>query len=139
MTGMTLDGLYELAENENIDIDTMRLPNIKTISAHCENNYYIGIDLKELHTTADERVCLAHELGHCMTGCFYNIDSPLRYKGWHEHRANKWAVHRLVPLQELKKELSGAWNAPHEIAEHFSVTADFIHLAIYIYYCEGKL
>ncbi len=94
---------------------------------------YIGMDPFRIETTAQERVHLAHELGHCETGSFYNIYSSLNIREKQEKRADRWAVNRLVPEEEFINALGRGIVEVWDLAEHFDVTEDFIRKAAEIY------
>ncbi len=106
-----------------------------TVSGEC----YVGIDPMQLETQAEERVHLAHELGHCITGSFYNMYSGSDIRKRHEIRADRCAAALLVPVEELKsqfrKGITEIWN----LAEYFDVTEDFIRKAIENYFDMGLL
>ena len=75
---------------------------------------------------------LAHELGHCETDAFYTSSTPLETVGRCEHRAEKWAIKKLVPKDELKKQIM-EHREPWEIAEHFCVSERFLRAALEYY------
>lgn len=89
-----------------------------------------------LESVSEEKVKLAHELGHCETGAFYNRYSPFDLREKHERTANRWAVKKLVPKSELVTLLKKGYER-WELAEHFEVTEDFINLAIRMYFEYG--
>jgi len=132
---LTLCELYEIAEQENIDIDSFSMQ--ANISLSIPNA--IGIDYDKIMTTAEEITCLSHELGHCLTYSFYNVFSHCDIRSRHEYRADRWAVHKVLPydciISAIKNGCSNTW----ELSEHFDVTEDFIRRAIYIYECEGHI
>ena len=128
---MKTEKLYRIAEENNIKLDYFSLPDNKSVCVKMGDKQFIGID-GEL-TLADERVCLAHELGHCQTEAFYNIYSPLDIRQKHENRADKWAVACLIPKQELLSAIKKGHREPSELAEHFCVTEEFIKKAIAIH------
>lgn len=132
---MNNDDLYEIAESANIRIDRAFLPKNKSLSVRIGNENYIGID-RDLNG-AVERTCLAHELGHCETCSFYDINAPLNLRCKQEYHANKWAVLRCVPLPELI-ELIRLKYQRHEIAEYFGVTEQLIQIAC-TYYFDYKI
>ena len=68
-----------------------------------DRRYYIAIDLNAAASSADLNVKAAHELGHCRTGSFYDIHSPYDVRAKHEYRADKWAVHELIPLTSTRR------------------------------------
>lgn len=126
--------LYELAAKKKITIERLKLPNNKSLSARIGNRDFIGIDESAIENSAEERTHLAHEIGHCETGAFYEIYSPLDLREKHEHKATKWAVLHCVPKSEFVQLLKKGY-AIDEIAEYFCVTEDMIKTA-YTYYFE---
>lgn len=133
----SLYDLYSIAEADSIKVDCFRLNLCQSVSIQDESgNCYIGIDPMQLTSTADEKVRLAHELGHCETGSFYCKNTLLDIKEKHEQKANRWAVKKLVPKADLTFLLKGGLER-WEIAEHFNVTEQFINLAIQMYYEYG--
>ncbi len=100
---------------------------------------FIGIDPFEIETTAEERVHLAHEIGHCETLSFYNIYSSLDIREKHEEKADRWAVSRLIPACELAAAIKCGYCETWSLAEFFDVTEDFIRKAIRIYKVKGMI
>ena len=110
------------------------MPQTHSVSAmSCTGVCYIGMDPFQIETSAQERVHLAHELGHCKTGSFYNVYSSLDIREKQEKKADRWAVMQLIPATELKKALLSGVTEVWELAEYFDVTEDFIRKAIEIY------
>ena len=130
----TLLSLYEIAENDNIDIYCFELPTNESMSLMDDHGHcFIGIDPTLIKSTADEKVKLAHELGHCATGAFYNRYSSLDIRGKHERRADKWAIHRLIPREQFSEALDCRITEVWELAEYFNVTEDYIRKAAELY------
>ena len=126
--------LFRLAEDKMIVIEYGNFEKNKSLSVLIGNREFIGIDESVSEDSAEERVHLAHELGHCATGAFYKMYSPLAIRGQYEHKAMKWAILHCVPKDELIELLRKGYQVD-EIAEHFGVTEDMIHTA-YTYYFE---
>ena len=76
---------------------------------------------------------LAHELGHCVTGSFYNRYSEFDVIAKHERRADKWAIKKLIPEDELNDAFEHGIVEPWDLAEYFNVTEDFIIKAVEFY------
>ena len=133
---METEKLYKLVEELDIKLDFFPLPLNKSMAVNLDNRYYIALDPTLAFTPSQERVCLAHELGHCNTGSFYNVYSPFDLRTKHELRADKWAIEKLIPLSELKKAIKRGCTDTTALAEHFSVTEDFIDKALK-YYAEN--
>lgn len=131
--------LYNFAEEKGIGVYCFDLPDTKSASVLSLNgNYYIGMDPFAIETEAEERVHLAHEIGHCEKGAFYNPYSELDIRARHELRADRWAIKKLVPIDELQSALKSGITEKWELAEHFNVTEKFICKAI-DFYAENNL
>lgn len=128
---METDRLYGLAKNSGVRIDRLRVSENKSISVKYGEKYFVCID-KNL-SEKDEKVCLAHELGHCATSSFYNIYSPFDIREKHEKRADKWAINKLVPKTVFKKALKEGYDNIYSLAEYFGVTTDFMQKAVDLY------
>ena len=128
-----LKKLYDIAERNGIDIDYFHMKSVSSMSIHNA----IAIDETKMQSEADENVHLAHELGHCTTGSFYNINSKYDIKEKHEYTADKWAIKTLIPFNQLLSAIEQGINETWSLAEHFSVTESFIKKTLNLY--EEKL
>ncbi len=129
-----LNELYNLAEEQDIGVISFDLPETQSLSVmDIEGNCYIGIDPFALESYSDEAVHLAHELGHCITGSFYNRYSKVDIRERHEYRANKWAIKKLIPKDELVYAFEHGIIEPWDLADYFNVTEDFIKKAVKLY------
>lgn len=95
--------------------------------------YGIFLDTEKLSTNAEESVAVAHEAGHIMTGSTHQLSSPYDLIAQHENRANKWAIRKLVPEEELDYAVRLGYREKWELAEFFNVTEEFMELAISYY------
>lgn len=128
---MKTNDLYNLAENSGIQIDRFDLKTNRSISASYKNKLFVGLD-NEI-SGAEERVCLAHEIGHCQTMSFYNINSPLDVRGKHERRANEWAIKAMVPYTAYLHAIKKGCTEIYLLADYFNVTEDFMRKAVEYY------
>lgn len=128
-----LNELYDLAQNENIDVYCLDLSATKSLSVCRNGKTAIAIDPFTLIDSSEEAVLLAHELGHCVTGSFYNRYSEFDVIAKHEHRADKWAIKKLIPEDELNDAFEHGIVEPWDLAEYFNVTEDFIKKAVEYY------
>ncbi len=134
-----LEELYRLAEARRIPVYCFPLPCCKALSVmDAEGDCQIGIDPMQLASEADEAVKLAHELGHCETGSFYNRYTPLDVRGKHEKQAWDWAVQRLLPWEQLEAAMAAGHTEPYDLAEHFGLPEDFVRRALDYYALGGE-
>ena len=135
----TLQEIYHIADQENIVVDRLALSHREALSImDGDGDCFIVIDPYKIHNEIDERTKLAHELGHCVTGAFYNQYSNYDCRQRHENRANKWAVKQLIPVDQLDDAIADGYTEIWELAERFGVTEDFIRKAV-CYYTYGNL
>lgn len=134
-----ISALQKIAAKANIQILMFDLPETGSMSIQTDQKRcYIGMDCSTLQTEATHRVHLAHELGHCVTGSFYNRWALQDVRQKHEHRADKWAIEHTIPEQELNEAVRNGHTDVWDLAEHFGVTEDFIRKAI-CWYKYGTL
>ena len=137
MTNNPLD-LYAYAEHRNIDVDWIPMRRATSLSVPLGDGYAIALDPWKLSTLAQEAVCLAHELGHCETGSFYNRFAALDVRQQHENRADKWAIRRLVPEDDLDAAMADGCDTIPALADRFGVTEPFMRKAV-CWYAHGNL
>lgn len=132
--------LYEIADKNGIEVICCNLPKTHSASVRTsKGKCCVGIDPFKIETTAEERVHLAHEIGHCETLAFYNAYSPLEIREKQEAKANRWAVLKLVPVGELTEAFRNGIIEIWELADHFNVTEEFMLKAIEIYRVRGSI
>ncbi|MDN0031642.1 ImmA/IrrE family metallo-endopeptidase [Oscillibacter valericigenes] len=138
MTNDPVD-LYKFAEQRDIGVDWFPMQRSASLSVPLDDgSYSIAVDPWKMSTIQQEKVCLAHELGHCETGSFYCEEAALDVRQKHEHQADKWAINRLVPVDELDDAIADGRTDIWSLAEHFGVTEDFMRKAV-CWYTHGNL
>ena len=137
MTNHPLD-LYAYAERRNIDVDWIPMRRATSLSVPLGDRYAIALDPWNLGSLAQETVCLAHELGHCETGSFYNQYAALDVRQRHENRADKWAIQHLIPVEDLDEAVVEGCEDIPALSEHFCVTEDLMRKAV-CWYTHGNL
>ena len=126
--------LYDLAQKQYIKIYTFPMEYSRSMSVMTDDGKcFVGMDPRIQDGSVRERVHLAHELGHCVTGSFYNIHAAVDCRQRHENRANKWAVKQLIPVDALDDAIAGGCTEFWELAEKFGVTEDFVRKAVCLY------
>jgi len=136
---MELRNLYAFAKEQNIEVFPYPLPKTGSLSFMEDNgSCYIGMEDSIRDGDVQERVHLGHELGHCVTGSFYNIHAAVDCRRRHENKADKWAVQTLIPVEELDTAIAEGCTEVWELAERFGVTEEFIRKTV-CYYVHGNM
>lgn len=128
----SLDDLYSYAEQEGISVEYFMMSYAESLSVPVGAGA-VAIDPFRVKSIADEKMKLAHELGHCGTGSFYNRYSPCDLVAKHENHADKWAIKKLVPKDELERTVSEGHTELWDLAEIFDVPEDFMRKAASLY------
>lgn len=136
---MNVLDLYTLAEQQNIEVIETALPQNGSLSIMDDcGKCYIGIDESVMDGAALEIVHMGHELGHCLTGSFYNRYTRFDVRQRHENRADKWAVRQIIPVDSLDEAVAAGYTEIWQLAEYFSVTEEFIKKVV-CYYVHGNV
>ncbi len=131
---MTAEQLYTFAQKNSISVYDFGLDSHEALSVmDSDGSCHIAIDRNKISDSKDEKTKLAHELGHCITGSFYNAYSGFDSVKHCENCADKWAIKKIVPEKALFAALSNGYTEPWELAELFSVNEKFIRKAISLY------
>ena len=136
---MEIRNLYDLAKQQNIEVLSYSMPRNESMSVMLEDGRcFVGMDDSVRDGGVRERVHLSHELGHCVTGSFYNIYATIDHRQRHENRADKWAIQALIPVEALDSAIAEGCTEVWELAERFQVTEDFVRKAV-CFYVHGNL
>lgn len=131
---MNVLDLYTLAEQQNIEVIETSLPENGSLSVMDDSgSCYIGIDESVMDGGALEIVHMGHELGHCLTGSFYNRHTRFDVRQRHENRADKWAIQQIIPVEDLDDAVADGCCEIWELAERFGVTEAFMRKAVCLY------
>ena len=129
-----LPELYTQASQQNIPVLRFPMEQCGSMSLMTpEGACFIGMDDRVADGGTQERVHLSHELGHCLTGSFYNIYAAADLRARHENRADKWAIRRLIPVEQLDDAIAGGHTELWDLADCFGVTEAFLKKAICLY------
>lgn len=131
---MNITTLYNYAEDIDVQIETLELEDVNALSLNTKHFKAIAIDENKFDDTAELKTSLAHELGHHATCSFYNIDNHLDVRSKHEYRADKWAIERLLPKEEMQEALECGVVEVWELAEYFEVTEELVKKAMWLYF-----
>lgn len=127
-----LNELYDVANENGIDIYNFPLPNTGSMSMEVNGHCYIGMDSTRQFTRTEEAARLGHEIGHCIYGGFYTRLTPYDLRERHEVRADRWYILHAIPEETLLALLKRGMDAC-EIAEALDTTEEYVRRAYYFY------
>ncbi len=131
---ISLQTLYDQSRQENITVDRLGLEKREAFSfMDEEGDCFIAIDPDRIADEADERTKLAHEMGHCITGSFYNQWSQFDVRQKHENIADRWGILRLIPIADFDSAVASGCTELWELAEHFGGNEEFMKKAVCLY------
>ena len=131
---MEIPILYALARQQNIPVYRFPLAQTGSMSLMDEQGFCcIGMDEGVRDGGAQERVHLGHELGHCVTGSFYNRYAAVDCRQRHENQANRWAIQTLIPVDDLDEAVAEGCMEVWDLVVCFGVTEDFMRKAVCLY------
>lgn len=142
-----MTNLYALAADAGIEVIHEDIP-VKSIKAlYCEDqagSATIVMDKSLCSTPTLERCVLAEELGHYYTAQGAHVIKLRKFERdraqirRNEHQAVRWAVKKLIPLDEFLDAFTNGIEDVWELAEHFDVTEDYIRMRFTVFQLTGK-
>lgn len=102
-----------------------------------DGDYAIFLDFSMYPSIASYKEALAHELGHCCTGCTHTLSSPYDLIAKHEYKADRWAFEHYLPFDELCTAVRYGLTQPWQIAEWMDFPEAYVRRAI-AYYTQTR-
>ena len=127
---MTLDQLYQIAADRGIEIDDVPMRKLKAVSYP---EKWIAINRHKFKSETEYKCALAHEIGHCETSSFYNVDARENDRYLNEHHANKYAAELLLPLSDLLHAMHKGVLFSAILARTHDVTREFADMVLELY------
>ena len=128
---MEISDLYDIASAHDHQIYDIKLQETKSFCVEDSGTCYIALadDLSQ----CERKEKLAHEIGHCEYGGFYNIHSRYDVRSRAENRANRWAYINLLPLNEIQQAICNGCSDVWQLADKFSVSPEFMTSCLRFY------
>ena len=130
---MELSALYCDAQELDARIYPYNIGFAGAATIEVAGRYGIFVDFDRLGSLQEFKAALAHELGHCATGCTHRVSSPYDLVCRHEYKADRWAVQRYLPFEELQKAVQGGCTEPWQLAEYFQLPEETVRRALNYY------
>ncbi len=103
------------------------------VTLEMSGRYGIFIDGSKFCETKKLKSTIAHEIGHCATGCTHKVCSPLDLIERHEYRANRWMIERYLPFDAMNEAMRHGYVEVWALAEYFDVPEEDIVKAVRYY------
>lgn len=133
---MDIDGLYQLIDDKDYTVVALQL---ESTPAAATPDGCIAVNPEKIETRVEEKVLLAHEVGHLETGAFYDAKTSQTVRGKCEVKASRWAINELVPAIELRDAITNGTVEVYQLADLFDVTERMIIEATEYYRSTGRL
>lgn len=130
---MPFSQLYQQLEAQKIFLYVREIGFSEAAAIEYRGRYAIFLDPDCFRSLRNVKAVLAHEIGHCATGCTHRLSSPLDLIGRHEYKANRWAFENCLPFPALQKAVREGFREPWELAEYFDLPEEFIRRAVSYY------
>lgn len=131
--------LYYQLQQAGVSFYTWNMNFSDAVTMEMAGQYNIFMNSHKIRTVAEEKVTVAHEGGHIFTGTTHQIYSPFDLIAKHEYKANKWAIKKLIPKDELKMAICSGYTEPWQLADYFNVTEQFIIRVMQHYDRSGEV
>lgn len=130
---MELSALYNDAQELDARIYPYNIGFAGAATIEVGGRYGIFVDFDQLGDLREFKAALAHELGHCATGCTHRVSSPYDLVCRHEYKANRWAIQRYLPFEALQRAMNAGYTEPWQLAEYFQLPEDAVRQALTYY------
>lgn len=136
-----LSAIYNDLELQDIKLFTQDIGFADAATIEADGCYGIFLDLSCFDSIPRYKEILAHEIGHCATGCTHKVSSPLDLIEKHEYKANRWAIERYIPFEELHSAIRHGYIERWQLAEYFDMPEPFIQKVLDYYFsvCQRKM
>jgi hypothetical protein len=125
--------LVEDIQNVGAELYWYPVGFVDAATLEINKQYAIFIDQSKFSTTRSMKGAIAHELGHCATGCTHKVCSPIDLVEKHEYIANRWAIERYLPFDVMKDAMEHGYVETWSLADYFDLPEDFVIKAIQYY------
>lgn len=134
-----MDDLLKYADKNNYQVLFHKTNEIRSFSMELQQKLYINLDETQFESEIEKRVCLAHEIGHCISGTTYTLNHSKLYRGSAEYKADYRAAQLLMPIEKLKECIMNGITDKYDLAEFFNIPDYFVDRSLYIYNNKGLL
>lgn len=128
-----LSQLYGELRKQDIHLYLKDIGFSQAATIEYQKKYAIFLDPACFSSLRNMKAVLAHEIGHCATGCTHRMSSPIDLVERHEYKAERWAIESCLPFRSLRQAMQEGFQEPWQLAEYFEMPEDFIRRAIAYY------
>lgn len=129
-----LETIYNDMKSQNISLYVYNVGPEKSASIEMNQKYAVFVDPFRIGSIPEFKRVLMHETGHCATGCTHKVSSPLDLIAKHEYKANRWAIERYIPFDQLQAAIKQGYVERWQLSEYFDVPESFIQKALDYYF-----
>lgn len=130
---MELAEIYRDAQQLDVRIFPYDIGFAAAATIEVGGRYGVFLDFDRLGTLQEFKAALAHEMGHCATGCTHRVSSPHDLICRHEYKADRWAFQRYLPFEALQRAARAGCREPWQMAEYFQLPEAMVRRALRYY------
>lgn len=132
-----LSQIYQDIEAEQVRLVPYAIGFSPAALIQVEGRSGLFVDFDQCGSLRKLKEVLAHEMGHCATGCTHKLSSPHDLIEKHEYKANRWAFERYLPPAQLARAIEAGYTEAWQLAEWFDLPQPFVEKAL-AYYAGPK-
>lgn len=136
---MDINEVYQKIQDNDIQVFSHSVPDIRAISVETNNKYGIFINYREIENEDEEFLVMTHEYGHCVTGTTHPPYSPFDIIVKHERKADKRAILDFLPIEKIKDAARHGCKMYWEFAEYLDLPEAFVVKACKQYTAMGLM
>ncbi len=129
--------IYEELDKLDVQIHDFHNPVIDIITIGAGGKYDIFYNPAYSRTTAELKMKLAHEYGHCKTGRTHTFTTPFELISKNEYLADKCSFETFLPWEEILDGVAAGCKEYWELAEWLEMDERFVRRAMK-YYTENR-
>ncbi len=130
---VTLGQIYKDLDEQKIALYPYEIGGPKALTMEMLGRYAIFFDWRMFTTLAEINQALVHEIGHCATGATHRVYSRYDLVEKHEYKANRFAIERYLPWEEIEDAMQHGLTEPWQLADWFGLPQQFIEKALFHY------
>ena len=131
--------VYKKIEEENIPVVDCKIDGFKGLIINVDGKCGIFINSKEIESSDEEFMILAHEWGHYASGTLHGFEANKIYVSQCECKADRKAIIEFLPFEHIQDAIKYGCQEVYEFSEFLNLPEEFVVKAFNHYRAMGRL